>query len=104
MAVPSYGAKLISFCESQGLANVRRLRHVENHFHSLDWAVVDKWISVKEAELKDEAVSIARKALSNSERAERRADRSNNIAIAAIMLSAATAIIVAVIQFIGQKP
>lgn len=63
MAVPSYGSGLVPFLESQGLETVRRLRNVENHFHSLDWAVVDKWVSTKEAELKDEAVSISRWAL-----------------------------------------
>ena len=66
MAVPSYGSDLVPFLESQGLETVRRLRKIENHFHSLDQAGVDKWISVKESELRDEGVSIARKALSNS--------------------------------------
>jgi len=66
MAVPSYGSGLVPFLESQGLETVRRLRNVENHFHSLDWAVVDKWILTKEAELRDEGVLIARKALRNS--------------------------------------
>ena len=66
MAVAPYGEKLIPFCDSQGLAKVRRLRHVDNHFHSLDWAGVDAWLSVKEAELKDASVSIASKALRNS--------------------------------------
>ena len=83
MAVPSYREKLISFCESQGLAEVRRLRHVENHFHILDQERVDKWISVQEAELKDESVSISRKALRNSTWAKW-------IAIAAIVLSTIT--------------
>ena len=85
MAVPSYGIKLIQFCDSQGLAEVRRLRHVENHFHSLDWVAVDNWIAVKESELKDESVSIARKALSNSRFA-------TNIATLAMVLSIIMAI------------
>jgi hypothetical protein len=85
VAVPSYGDRLIPFCESQGLAAVRRLHQVENHFHSLDWLRVDAWISVKESELKDESVSIARKALANSRLATR-------IAISAIVLSIAMAV------------
>ena len=85
MAVSSYGIKLIQFCDSEGLTEVRRLRHVENHFHSQDWSAVDKWIAVKESELKDESVSIARKALSNSRLA-------TNIATLAMVLSIIMAI------------
>lgn len=47
---------LIPFCESKGLVEVRRLRHIENHFHILDQATVDKWIAVMEAELRDKIV------------------------------------------------
>ena len=85
MAVSSYGIKLIPFCDSQGLTEVRRLRRVENHFHSLDWKAVDNWIDVKESELKDESVYIARKALSNSRLA-------TNIATMAMVLSTIMAI------------
>lgn len=80
MAVQSYADDLIPFCESTGLTEVRRLRQVENHFHNLDWERVDKWISAKEAELKDESVQIARDALRNSRLATR-------IAIFALILS-----------------
>ncbi len=88
MAVPSYGDKLIPFCESQGLTNVRRLRKVENHFHSLDWDGVDRWLSVKDAERSDESLSISRKALLISK--------------IAIALSAATAIAIAVINHFAK--
>jgi len=80
MAVPSYGNELISFCEAKGLAQVRRLRHVENHFHSLDWERVDKWVAMKEAELRDESVAISRQALANSKRATK-------LAVFALILS-----------------
>ena len=60
MAASEFGEKLIPFCESQGLAAVRRLRHVENHFKAHEQAAVDRWISVKESELRDES---SRKAL-----------------------------------------
>jgi len=88
MAVPSYGDKLISFCESEGLAAVRRKRHVESHFHSLDLAAVDKWLSVKDAERADESLSISRKALFISK--------------IAIALSATTAIAIAVISYFAK--
>ena len=85
MAVPSYGDKLIPFCEETGFLEVKRLR-LQNHFHSLDWDAVDRWLSVKEAERSDESLSISRKALRNSERA-------TNIAISAIVLSISMAIL-----------
>ena len=53
--------------------------------------------SAKRDAREEETLSIARSALFNSKRA-------NTIAIIAITLSAATAIIVAVVQFIGPKP
>ena len=64
---------------------MRRLRLIKNHFHSLDCAAVDTWITVKESELKDESVSISRKALSNSRLA-------TNIATMAMVLSTIMAI------------
>ena len=85
MAVPSYGIGLFQFLESKGLAEVRRLRLANNHFHSLDWQAVDNWISVKESELRDESVTIARKALANSQSATR-------LATGAIVLSIAMAL------------
>jgi hypothetical protein len=96
MAHPSYGADLIPFCEEQGLSTVRRLRHVDNHFHSLDWVGVDKWLLVKEAELVDESASNSRKAVLIAERA-------NKLATKAMMLSAAIAIIAAVIGVMFAK-
>jgi len=74
MAVPSYGTGLIPFCKSNGLAEVRRLRNVENHFHSLDWAAVDKWISVEQ---------------------EARRDRRENITLAVAITAAIIAVIAA---------
>lgn len=75
MAVPSYGEGLITFCESQGALEVRRLR-LQNHFHSLDWQPVDAWLAVKDAEGKaraaereEESLSIAKEAFSNSSEA-----------------------------------
>ncbi|MBU1236013.1 MAG: hypothetical protein KJ634_05975 [Gammaproteobacteria bacterium] len=60
MVTKRYGDELLPYCESVGLAEVRRLRHVSNYFHALDQSAVDRWILVKEAELRDEAISIAR--------------------------------------------
>ncbi len=77
MAVPSYGAGLIAFCESKGLAEVRRLRHVENHFHSLDWDRVDRWVSVKESERIEESNFLAH--------------RANSIAYIAVIIAAIAA-------------
>ncbi len=57
---------LIPFCESKGLKEVRRLRHVVSHFNAVEYALVDNWIAVKEAELRDEAISISRWALRTS--------------------------------------
>ena len=88
MAVPSYGEKLIPFCESKGLREVRRLRHVDNHFHRLDWAGVDNWLLVKDAERSDESLSISRKALFTSR--------------IALMLSITTAITIAVISHFAK--
>jgi len=69
MAVAPYGEKLIPFCEETGTLEVKRLR-LQNHFHSLEWAEVDKWLLIKDAEateraeLRDEInLSISRKAL-----------------------------------------
>lgn len=90
MVVARYGKDLIPFCESKGLAEVRRLRNVESHFHALDQPLVDRWVSVKEAELRDESVSIARKALDIARRA-------NIYAIIAMILAVLATIIAAVI-------
>lgn len=72
MAVIPYGDKLEEFLTSQGSLEARRLRS-QNHFHSRDWAEVDRWLLIKDAEaaeraeLRDESsLSISRKALHNS--------------------------------------
>jgi len=88
MAVAPYYENLIPFCDSQGLAKVRRLRQVENHFHNLDWAGTDAWLSVKEAELRDESLSISRKALLTSRMA--------------MALSMTTAIAIAVVNHLAK--
>ena len=51
-----YNEGLFPFCESKGLKEVRRLRHIENHFNFIEQSLVDKWITVKEAELRDKVV------------------------------------------------
>ena len=91
MSIPAMyePAKIRAYCESLGLTEVRRLLKVENHFHMADRHVVEAWVPVKEAELRDESVSIARKALANSLSARR-------IAITAMVLSTLTAIAIAV--------
>ena len=98
MAVPSYGDKLTAFCESQGALEVRRLR-LQNHFHSLDWNIVDSWLAVKEAEGKargeersEESLSISRQALRNSDKALSNSRLATSIAISAIVLSIIMAI------------
>lgn len=74
MAVPSYGDKLIPFCKSQGFTKVLRLRKVENHFHSLDWDGVDRWLSVEQ---------------------EHRRDRRENITLSVAIVAAIIAVIAA---------
>lgn len=69
MAVAPYRENLEEFLNSQGPLEVRRLR-LQNHFHSLDWAAVDSWLLIKDAEaaerseLREESsLSVSRKAL-----------------------------------------
>ena len=95
MAVKRYGDKLRSFCESAGLTEIRRLRQLDNHFHILDQKFIDDWISVQESELKDESISIARKALTNSILAR-------NIAIIAIVVSTVSTIAISVINHFAK--
>jgi type IV secretory pathway component VirB8 len=89
--------------------NVRNVRErlASGKYHSEQVDIVKEWLRRKEEERsaetadraearEEENLSISRKALRNSQRA-------NIIAIIAMVLSAATAIIVAVIQFMGEK-
>ena len=93
MAAPPYREKLIPFCESRGLAEIRRLRHMDNHFHSLDWAGVDAWLAVKEAEDRDASKSLA--------------SRANRIALVALVIAAIAAhkeirwLVSSIVEWIG---
>lgn len=95
MTVKRYGNELRKFCELTGLTEIRRLRQLENHFHILEQKSVDDWISVKESELRDESISIARKALANSLSARK-------IAIAAIVVSTFSTIAISVINHLAK--
>lgn len=90
VAIPAMydSSKVREYCESFGLAETRRLFKLDNHFNNADHHIVEAWISVQEAELRDESIAIARKALLNS-----------RIAIA---FSTITAIAIAVVSYFAK--
>ena len=81
--------------EALGEPEVRR-RLACGGLHIMKQEPARAWLSLKEAEASDRRDA-------REERTLRIASRANTIAISAIMLSIATAIIVAVIQFMGGK-
>ena len=94
----SYDERFAEF-EKLGVQEVRA-RLAKNQYKKYEHPVIHEWLKLKEAESKDRANAREEESLEISRKALEVSERSRKLSIIAIVVSAATAIAVAVIQIV----